>query len=160
MVLPSLLGKFEQHKTATREKHSASTAGLPQSPSVSKKAKLQTTLPTTKHGHDVTQTAVEDLITNYIAKEMLPLRTVEKPSFIELVTGLVASRSVYCRQTLSVRIDTKYANMLSDLKAQLADVRYVCTSADIWSSHNKSYMGVTAHWIGEAFVRKSATLAC
>jgi len=88
------------------------------------------------------------------------LRTVEKPSFIELVTGLVPSRSVFCRKTLSVRIDTKYANMLSDLKAQLADVRYVCTSADIWSSHNKSYMGVTAHWIGGAFVRKSATLAC
>jgi len=159
MVHPSLLPKFEQHKTAARQKRSASTAGLSQTPSLPKKAKLQTTLDT-KRGGGVTQIAVEDLIIKYIVKEMLPLRTVEMPLFVELGSGLVPPQSVLCRKTLSVWINIKYASMLSDLKAQLTAVRQVCTSADIWSSHNKSYMGVTAHWIGESFECKSATLAC
>lgn len=36
----------------------------------------------------------------------------------------------------------------------------VCTTADIWSSLNKSYIGVTAHWISAHMKRQCVALAC
>jgi hypothetical protein len=40
-------------------------------------------------------------------------------------------------------------------------VNYVCTTADIWSTNHKSYLGVTAHWIDpQTLLRSSAALAC
>ena len=29
----------------------------------------------------------------------------------------------------------------------LDEASYVCTTADIWSASNRSFMGMTAHWI-------------
>ncbi|KYN15182.1 hypothetical protein ALC57_12591 [Trachymyrmex cornetzi] len=37
---------------------------------------------------------------------------------------------------------------------------WVCTTADIWSANNKSYLGVTCHYINENYQRKSYMLAC
>ena len=108
----------------------------------------------------IPQTKVEDLITNYIVTEMRPLCTVEKPSFIELVTGLAPSRTVPCRKTMSVRINKKHSEMISHLKSLISSVSHVCTTADIWSSHNRSYMGMTVHWIEDTYIRKSATISC
>jgi len=40
-------------------------------------------------------------------------------------------------------------------------VLYLCTTADIWSAHNRSFFGTTVHWIDPAeLTRKSAVLAC
>jgi hypothetical protein len=125
-----------------------------------KEAKLtQGTLVTAKTS-SIPQTKVDELITNYIVTEMRPICTVEKASFIELVTELAPSRTVPCRKTMSVRINTNYTAMLSDLKSVLSAVSHVCTTADIWSSHNRSYMGMTVHWIADAYIRKSATISC
>ena len=44
---------------------------------------------------------------------------------------------------------------------ELDKVDHVCTTADIWSAHNRSFFGVTAHWIDPASLeRRSAALAC
>ncbi|KYQ53235.1 hypothetical protein ALC60_07629 [Trachymyrmex zeteki] len=37
---------------------------------------------------------------------------------------------------------------------------WVCTTADIWSANNKSYLGVTCHYIDENYQKKSYMLAC
>jgi hypothetical protein len=38
---------------------------------------------------------------------------------------------------------------------------YVCTTADVWSTSKRSYMGVTVHWIDiDSLDRGSAALAC
>jgi len=37
---------------------------------------------------------------------------------------------------------------------------WFCTTADIWSANNKSYMGVTCHFIDENYQRKSYMLSC
>ena len=40
-------------------------------------------------------------------------------------------------------------------------VEYFCTTADVWTSHNRSFLGMTAHWIeNQTLVRKSASVAC
>lgn len=88
-------------------------------------------------------------------KEMLPLHTVEKESFRELVQG-----SVPCRKTLSVRLQDKSVSMMSDLRNRLSEEIAVCTTADVWSCMKRSYLGVTAHWVAADLTRQSAALAC
>ena len=50
--------------------------------------------------------------------------------------------------------------MTEQLIQELGAVEYVCTTADIWSKNNKSFFGVTAHWIDRTLQRRSAALAC
>src|SRR5688500_1969552 len=52
--------------------------------------------------------------------------------------------------------------MQQKLKSSLAEIDYVCTTADIWTVNRKSYMGMTAHYIENrgTMSRVSAALAC
>ena len=50
--------------------------------------------------------------------------------------------------------------MEGNMKAELGDVDFVSTTADIWTKNNKSFMGVTVHWINSTLQRNKAALAC
>ncbi|KAK0048479.1 hypothetical protein Bpfe_022094 [Biomphalaria pfeifferi] len=51
--------------------------------------------------------------------------------------------------------------MIEKLKQVLTEQTFVCTTADIWSSNRRSFLGVTAHWINiSSLSRESAALAC
>ena len=64
---------------------------------------------------------------------MKPLRTVETDSFNRLVTII----------------------------SHLLNIPFVCTTADLWSSQNKSFLGMTIYWIDHCTLeRKSAAIAC
>ncbi|MCI4442764.1 MAG: hypothetical protein JHC39_04585 [Lentimicrobium sp.] len=109
----------------------------------------------------VTQATVDKLITNFIIKGMHALSTVEQPEFIELVTGLCASAIVLSRRTLGRRINDSFEVKMNEIKEQIAKVQTVCTTADIWSTPKRSFMGITCHWVDpELFIRKSVALAC
>ena len=61
-------------------------------------------------------------------------------------------------KTLVQRIGREFAAMKDILTAKLQKVTNVCTTADLWSAHNRSIFG---HWIEEdTMERKSAALAC
>lgn len=107
-----------------------------------------------------TQSAVDAAVMKYIVSEFLPLSTVEKTSFRELVNVLSPSTTVICRKTLCERLDVKTASMVQDIRDQLEHQLMICTTADIWSSHRKSYLGMTAHWVTDDISRKSVALAC
>lgn len=47
-----------------------------------------------------------------------------------------------------------------NLKATLRKVDFVSTSADIWTLNNKSFLGVTVHWINSTLQCNKAALAC
>ena len=116
---------------------------------------------TNKPRMGVPQEAVDKLIVDYVISEMRPLRTVTKPSFVKLVTGLRPGAEVMCRQTLSGRINDEYRKMEHELKRDMSEVKYVCTTADIWSSTHRSFLGMTGHWINnDTLERKSAALGC
>ena len=80
---------------------------------------------------------------------MSPLSTVGKKSLIDLVECLAPKRTELIRKTLFTEIDDTHNSMTDRLKAQMNSAEYVCMTADIWSTNNKSYFGITAHWIDD-----------
>ena len=51
--------------------------------------------------------------------------------------------------------------MKQKLIEELGTIEHICTTADIWSAHHRSFFGVTAHWINpNSLDRHSAALAC
>ena len=169
---PSMVAKYMEYK---RDQSSSRIRGhstnLSEAPGC-KKPRSNTTkqaqqLTLMGHSHDVhaqqphvTQSKVNNLVVNYIVNEYLPLRTVEKPNFKELVTGLAPSASVMARVTLTKRVNERSVRILSSIREQIQSAISVCTTADIWSCMKKSYMGVTGHWINEDLKRISVALAC
>lgn len=108
----------------------------------------------------VSQVHADKLITNFVIKGMFPLDTVSKDCFKELIQGLAPEVKVMSRKTLHTRINERFNAMKMELTTKLTGLRYVCTTADIWSMNKKSYMGVTAHWIDINLKRQSVALAC
>ncbi|KAF2894271.1 hypothetical protein ILUMI_11903, partial [Ignelater luminosus] len=88
---------------------------------------------------------VNKLVINYIVK---------------LVEGL--SEKKHCdRKTLKSKLEAARSTVIGHVKEELAKTKYVCTAADIWSAQNKSYLGVTVHFIDDKnFERKSFVLCC
>lgn len=90
---------------------------------------------------------------------MQPLSTVDSPGFVNLIKGLCgANVQIPCVKTLKKNINTRFEKCMYALKAKLASQKYVCTTADLWSCHNKSYIGVTCHTIKDNFSRESFVL--
>jgi len=92
---------------------------------------------------------------------MQSFSVVESPDFIKLVTTGFPGKHVMSRKTLVGDIETMAQSMKQDLIGQLASASTVCTTADIWTAHNRSYFGCTVHWIDETSLKqKSAAVAC
>ena len=101
---------------------------------------------TTRSGFKIKQADADNLIIHYIVNDMRPLSTVDSDAFRALVTGLCPSANVMCRKTLADRTSTQYEYMQENLRKEFNGVLYLCTTADIWSSSNRSFIGITAHW--------------
>uniref|UniRef100_A0A671KDJ4 HAT C-terminal dimerisation domain-containing protein n=1 Tax=Sinocyclocheilus anshuiensis TaxID=1608454 RepID=A0A671KDJ4_9TELE len=57
--------------------------------------------------------------------------------------------------------DNKNMHMWDLLKKTIDEQQFVSTTADIWTAYNKSFLGVTVHWIdSETLQRKKAAIAC
>jgi hypothetical protein len=91
-------------------------------------------------------------VNTYVVRAIVPLSTVDHPSFKKLVATLLDIRSdsnVSCINGRQLRsnINKKYTAMKADIRKALAEAEKVCTTADIWSAHGRSFLGVTVHWI-------------
>ncbi|XP_073694418.1 uncharacterized protein [Garra rufa] len=107
---------------------------------------------------------INKLVASYVVEEMLPLSTVESLSFRKIICKIQIAgtdQPFLDRKTFAMYIDKCYAMMESELKKTFESIEYVSTTADIWTCHNKSYIGMTAHWIDPSnFHREKAALAC
>lgn len=56
-------------------------------------------------------------------------------------------------------LDSDYETMKVSLKKVLAEQKYICVTADGWTSHAQSYLGATVHFIDGLFKRQSYLLA-
>ncbi|ODM63191.1 Zinc finger BED domain-containing protein 1 [Orchesella cincta] len=78
------------------------------------------------------QSKTERLILNFVVQTMQPLSIVDDEAFKKLVTGLNSEAKVMCRQTLTKMVSTEYQSRFSALKKTLAEVDWMCATADIW----------------------------
>ncbi|XP_071582066.1 uncharacterized protein [Temnothorax nylanderi] len=123
---------------------------------------MQSIVPFAKNNF-VSVKQIHNLNLSYIIEEMRPLNTVYKPAFKNLICGIANNTSENIlpgKSALSTEINKLYKEKKSRLKALLEKQNYVCLTSDIWSCRNKSYLGMTIHFISETLERKSYTLAC
>lgn len=81
-------------------------------------------------------------------EDMLPLLTIELPSFRKVLDKMPTThKPMSDRKTFSQYQDKCYSDMESNLKRTFESQDHVSTTADIWSINNKSYLGMTVHWI-------------
>ncbi|EFN60702.1 hypothetical protein EAG_05517, partial [Camponotus floridanus] len=99
------------------------------------------------------------LVLSYIIDEMRPLATVEKPSFKNLISGL-SNVELPTRKTFKKKVEKQFELTITKIKMQVSKAQFVCTTADIWSCTNRSFMGITCHYLDESLRRKSYVLAC
>ncbi|XP_060773195.1 uncharacterized protein LOC132883505 [Neoarius graeffei] len=112
-------------------------------------------------GTSTSQSAVSRLIFEFVIDDVQPFSLVEQPSFKKLIEGISGGKTVMCRKTLVQRIEREFVAMKENLTATLKKVAHVCTTADLWTAHNRSFFGMTCHWIEEdTLERRSAALAC
>ncbi|XP_043994868.1 uncharacterized protein LOC122843844 isoform X1 [Gambusia affinis] len=111
-------------------------------------------------GTDVCQSMVDKQIVDLFVHNMLPLHVVESPTFVGLIKMLNPSMTSMSGRTLSRSILACHDQLEEYLIRLLEDIPWVATTADCWSAHNKSYLGLTAHWLDpKTRARRHALLA-
>ncbi|XP_061568382.1 uncharacterized protein zgc:161969 [Cololabis saira] len=107
----------------------------------------------------LTQSKIDDLIFSFIVEDCLSFYVLEQPGFQKLIAGLTEGLKAMDRVTLFTKVDQSFSRMREELMAKLSGIQYVCTTADIWTANNRSFFGMTCHWIDtETLERKSAAL--
>ena len=97
---------------------------------------------------------------DFFVSNMLALNIVDSPSFVSLVKTLNPKKTVMSRRTLGRRIEDSHKELEQRVIKLLETVPWVATTADCWSAHHKSYLGMTAHWLDPVTrTREHAVLA-
>ncbi|XP_071580370.1 E3 SUMO-protein ligase ZBED1-like [Temnothorax nylanderi] len=82
-----------------------------------------------------------------IAKDNMPLSTVEKQGFQTFMKCVSPLYIVPSRKVITSLIEEKYFYLSNLIKEELSNVDDIALTTDIWTdSHTKSYLGVTAHY--------------
>ena len=91
---------------------------------------------------------------------MLPLSTVESQAFRKLINGICPTQ-IPDRKSFTEYLDHQYDLGMDKVKATLVAAGSVSTTADLWTCHNCSYMGMTVHWIEPSTCkRRKAAITC
>lgn len=103
---------------------------------------------------------ITEAITYCLAKDMMPMRTVEKPGFVHLVNKLDRRYEIPSRKYFSQEaIPNLYNTLTSEVKSELSQVKYFASTTDLWSSRTtEPYMSFTVHFITEDFEMKARCL--
>ncbi|XP_043279561.1 uncharacterized protein [Venturia canescens] len=112
------------------------------------------------------QAIFERNVINHILESLAPLNTVEMPAFRKIFDDMNIKKNGVSLKHLSARtvgrsIKKVFEENTSKIMGKVATVKYVCTTADVWSSRTRRFLGMTVHWIDEiTFERQSFAIAC
>ena len=99
-------------------------------------------------------------VTHCIAKEMMPLYTVEKPAFRGMLKEFdsqyeLPSRSYFSRTA----IPTLYEETRSSVAAEVQEIEFFSATTDLWSSKTmQPYLSYTIHYVGSDWQMHSRCL--
>lgn len=132
-------------KLVAKDPARRSHEGVTQQPTTPKKAEL---FSTSLGAQQLTQKDMNKLVAGFIVEDMLPLLTIELPSFRKVLDKMPTThKPTSDRKTFSQYLDKCYSDMESNFKRTFESQDHVSTTTDIWSINNKSYLGMTMHWI-------------
>ncbi|KAK0140282.1 Zinc finger BED domain-containing protein 1 [Merluccius polli] len=103
---------------------------------------------------------ITDAITNFIAQDMMPINTVEKPGFRKLIKTLDPKYEMPGRRHFSEKaIPELYTSERQKLARRLQDVTSFSSTADLWSSRTmEPYLSFTVHFIDNNWELNNACL--
>uniref|UniRef100_A0A3Q3AHZ6 HAT C-terminal dimerisation domain-containing protein n=1 Tax=Kryptolebias marmoratus TaxID=37003 RepID=A0A3Q3AHZ6_KRYMA len=109
----------------------------------------------------VTQAKLDRLIVNFVCEASQPFSLVEAPSFKNIIESFHPQCTLITRKTLCCKIQETAKNLKSIIIKKLSAMNHVATTTDCWTARQRSYLGVTCHWIEPTTLeRQSAALAC
>ena len=104
--------------------------------------------------------AVTDAVAMYIAKDMVPIYTVEKPGFIHLLKILDPRYVLPGRKHFSeVALPQLYNSTCQRIATELEGVSFYSATTDLWSSRvMQPYLSLTVHFISDSWTLRSVCL--
>ena len=105
-----------------------------------------------------TQEEMDNTVIEYLIEDTLPVYHTERTGFRNMMQR-VSEFNIRSREFYTKAIKKRFAASKARLTEALAFAKFVCTTADCWSSRRRGFLGVTIHWYSGKFERKSACLA-
>ena len=104
--------------------------------------------------------SLTEAVTFCIAKDAMPLSTVERPGFLHMLKQLDQRYTPPSRKTMSKKYLPKLYDITRDkVLTKLNDVQYFASTTDMWSSRGMTpYMGFTVHFIDNSWDLQQITL--
>jgi hypothetical protein len=92
---------------------------------------------------------------------MQPISTVERSGSQKFIQNILPHIHLPSRRTLGRHVDSLYEDHKTMLINEFKPVQCVSLTADLWSSHKRGFLGMTAHYINEQSLQfVSNTLIC
>ncbi|KAK0138123.1 Zinc finger BED domain-containing protein 1 [Merluccius polli] len=103
---------------------------------------------------------ITEAIAYHLAKDMVPINTVERDGFRKMLHTLDKRYSIPSRNYFSyVALPAMYKKVRALVQAEVHDADYFAATTDLWSSRTmEPYMSLTVHFIATDFTMKSKCL--
>lgn len=103
---------------------------------------------------------VDELVMEWIVKDLMPLSSVESKAFKKLLKRLDPKYELPSRREIGrTLLPALYNKEVERVREELEEAAHVALTTDLWTSRQtKGYITVTAHYITSEWVLKSAVL--
>ena len=102
----------------------------------------------------------DKLFMDFMVQEMLPAKLVDSPALRKWATYLNREVRLPSRKTFMRRLKDWADGGRAKVMEVLSKADRVATTADLWTAHNRSFLGMTAHWLDANLQRMTAVLCC
>lgn len=100
------------------------------------------------------------MLLSFVTSANLPFRIIENEQFSELFSYISSDKAkLPARKTLIADLVTKSDAIKSELKNIIARENFFCTTADVWTNRNRSFLGLTIHYFNSNLDKQSFLLA-
>ncbi|XDV25427.1 hypothetical protein PO909_029347, partial [Leuciscus waleckii] len=109
----------------------------------------------------VSQVNINKAVIKFVVEGLQPFSVVDLQAFKDLIQDLQPNATIMSRPTLRSSIAEATKSMKKKLIAAMSEVEYIATTTDCWTTRRRSFIGITAHWLGpDSLDRHSVALAC
>lgn len=91
---------------------------------------------------------------SFFIKDIVPAHLTDSHALREFMNYVKPDFNVPSRRKLTRDIAQLGEEAKGAMSNLLANVSYVATTADSWSAHNRSFLGMTVHWIDPASLKR------